>query len=91
MKKYKTTIIALLALVVVAAVFVTVTVLQKKKPGDDPGNNGENSNYVALFSLVSRDIIGFETKYNETYTVVKYDADGSAAWKCTWNMSWSWR
>ena len=83
MKKYRTTLIALLALVVVAAVFITVTVLQRGSEDDPQEGDAEKGNYVALFSFAAKDIIGFESQYKETYTVVRYDSDGAAAWKCT--------
>ena len=83
MKKYRTTLIALLALAVVAAVFVAVMVLQKKKTDGPQGNPAEGSNYVALFSFSAKDIIGFESNYKEKYTVVRYDANGTDSWKCT--------
>lgn len=83
MKKYRTTIIVLAVLAVVAAVFVTVLLTRNDKGGGMDGETGSDSEYVSLFDFAKNDIIGLESSYNEKYTLVKYDDDGSEAWKCT--------
>lgn len=84
MKKYKTTVIALVVLVIaVAALFIAM-----KLTGDDGGDDGSDdtgttSSNVNLFSFSEDDIIKMETSYDTKFSLEKDTSGEDAVWICT--------
>lgn len=90
MRKYRTTIIAVVLLVVVIAAFViALNVKDKGGDGNEPGTAttapSSDRKSVALFDFRETDVIGFSSFFNENYEVSilkEADEENDATWKC---------